>query len=154
MPLKNYTSQTPASRSIASIEQRLARFGARQIMKEYDGEGRCEKISFMLEERRGDRVIPVFYKLPAQLAACQERMLQDLSPRAKDETRKKIPIQAERTAWKILDDWVGAQLAMVELAQVEIQQIMLPYAYDPASDKTVWDRVKEKGIAGLLPAPK
>lgn len=154
MPLKNYTSTVPASRSIASIEARLAAHGAKQIMKEYDGSKRCEKISFMLEMRQGDRLVPVYYKLPANIPQCEQVMKADISPRARPETVKKIPAQAERTAWKILDDWIDAQLAMVDLAQVQLEQIMLPYMYDGVKDETVWDKVQKSGIAGLLPAPR
>jgi len=75
-------------------------------------------------------------------------------PHLGKQTKKKIPQQAERTAWKIVADWVDAQLAMVELAQVEILQVMLPYVYDPAKDQTLYEMAKAKGIAGFLPGPK
>lgn len=152
MPLKNYTSQVPASRSIAYIESKLAAHGARQIMKDYDADGRVSKVSFMIEHRFGDRLLPVFYKLPAQVDRCEQAMLAELGPRTRAETRKKIPAQAERTAWKIVSDWIDAQLAMVELAQVDLQQVMLPYTYSPEKDQTLYEMVQAKGVAGFLPS--
>lgn len=35
--------------------------------------------------------------------------------------------QAERAAWRIVKDWVEAQMALLESAQVEMDQIFLPY---------------------------
>ena len=150
MPLKNYTSTVPAARSITYIESCLTRSGARQIMKSYDNDGRTEAISFSIPLNGND----IFFKLPAKVEACTQVLLNDLSPRAKPDTRKKIPEQAERTAWKICSDWIEAQMAMVELAQVDVLEVFLPYMYDPKSDKTFYESAKAKGVAGFLPAPK
>jgi len=45
--IKNYTSQQEVSRSIESIERRLARFGAQDIIKSY-GNNTIESISFTM----------------------------------------------------------------------------------------------------------
>jgi hypothetical protein len=36
--------------------------------------------------------------------------------------------QAVRTAWRIVKDWVEAQMALVETQMVTTQQVFLPYA--------------------------
>lgn len=37
-------------------------------------------------------------------------------------------LQAVRTAWRIVKDWVEAQMALVETRMVTTQEVFLPYA--------------------------
>lgn len=148
--LKNYTSQVPASRSISYIEQKLAQNGARQILKTYDDNGRCSGICFVIPIDG----IDMPYKLPAKVAECEKVLTSNLTRRSKPEKRKKIPAQAERTAWKILSDWVEAQMAMIELAQVEPMEVFLPYVYDYQKEQTFFEAIKAKGYKVLLPSAK
>ena len=49
-------------------------------------------------------------------------------PKRKD--RSKIdtsPEQAERVAWRIVKDWLTAQLAILETEMVDVGQVFLPY---------------------------
>jgi hypothetical protein len=112
MALKNYTSMVQAGRSIACIEDKLVRHGARQILKEYTGDGKVAAISFIINYNGTE--LP--FHLPARIAAC-EKVLRSNVRRAREDTYKRIREQSERTAWKILADWVDAQMAMVELAR-------------------------------------
>lgn len=146
MPLKNYTSQVPAKRSIDYIETQLVKHGARSVLKIYNDNQRVSGICFTLPVNGNE--FP--YKLPARIEACEVVLKSNLGPRTRPETRKKIPEQAERTAWKILSDWVEAQMAMVELGQVEITEIMLPYLYDHKHDQTLYEKIKENNFKNLL----
>lgn len=38
--------------------------------------------------------------------------------------------QAERVSWRIIKDWVEAQIALVESSQAEMAQVFMPYATD------------------------
>jgi len=145
MALKNYTSQVPAMRSISYIETKLAQNGARQILKLYDDESRVMGICFIIPMNGLD--IP--YKLPANIKACENVLRANLSPRAKPETFQKIGQQAERTAWKILLDWVEAQMAMIELAQVDVMEVFLPYLYNHQKQQTYFEAIKERGYKAL-----
>jgi hypothetical protein len=68
-----------------------------------------------------------------------------MGPRTRPETKKKIPRQAERTAWKILSDWVEAQMAMIELSQIEITEVFLSYLYDHKTDQTFYEKQRNEG---------
>ena len=146
MPLKNYTSVVPASHSITYIERKLVQNGAKQILKEYDDAGRAIGITFFISV--DGKELP--FKLPAKIAECENVLRSNLSSRAKPETRKKIAPQAERTAWKILSDWVEAQMAMIELAQVEMMEVFLPYLYSHQKKQTFFELAKERGFNKLL----
>lgn len=150
MPLKNYTSQVAAAQSIAYIERNLVQRGAKQIMKTYDPQGRVDALHFIIPINGHD----VAFRLPARVDACERVLMADTSPRTKRETLKKIPEQAQRTAWKIASDWIEAQMAMIDLAQVEFAEVFLSYVYDPAKRQALYEQAKERGVAGFLPAPK
>ena len=143
-PIKNYTTEISAQKSQGEIEQALVRVGAERIMKEYkDG----KVVSFSFQITLPGSPVPVFFKLPAQVEACFEILWKEVgSTRAK---RAKWEMQAERTAWRIVRDWTLIQVAMIELKQAEFQQVFLPYVYDPDTNQTLYDRVKEKGISLL-----
>lgn len=145
--LKNYTSQVPVSRSVLYIEEMLVKNGARNILKEYDPSGRIDGICFLIPMNGRD----VPFRLPAQIANCERVLMSTLSRRARPETRKEIPKQAERTAWKILSDWVEAQMAMIELAQVEVMEVFMPYLYDPATRQTFYQANRADNFQKLLP---
>jgi len=148
MALKNYTSTVSVSRSISYIEEQLTKHGARQILKLYDEAGKVSGICFMMQ--LGGREVP--YKLPARLAECEKILRANMSRRARPETFKKLAEQAERTTWKIISDWIEAQMALIELSQVEMIEVFLPYLYDHQKQQTLFESMKAKGFKGLLPA--
>jgi len=148
MALKNYTSTVSAAKSISYIETKLAQHGARQILKLYDPVARVSGICFIVPINGVD--MP--FKLPARVDRCEKILSDNLSSRARPETHKKIGLQAERTAWKILSDWVEIQMSMIDLAQVELLEVFLPYIYDHSKQTTYFETLKEKGYKALLPA--
>jgi hypothetical protein len=46
----------------------------------------------------------------------------------KEKYEAKFFSQAERVSWRILKDWVEAQLALIESGQAEMGQVFMPYA--------------------------
>ena len=146
MTLMNYTSQTPASSSISYIETKLARRGAKQILKMYDPDARVEGIAFIIPVDGVD----MSFKLPAQVDACEQTLKASIR-RPRSDTYKRVAKQAERTAWKIVADWVDAQMAMIELSQVEFMQVFMPYLYCHAKQQTYFQMMKAKGFQKMLP---
>lgn len=145
MNLKNYTSEVPASRSMARIEECLVRAGATDISKKFE-EGICRAIRFRMPVNN----IPVFFELPARVDACFKVLWEEVKRPQKD-TRKKIEQQAERTAWKIVSDWTECQLSMIMLEQAEALQVFLPYVWDPAKEETFFEKLKKQNYKALLP---
>jgi hypothetical protein len=112
----------------------------------YDENKKINGIWFVMPT--GEKEIP--YKLPVRLAECEVVLKNNLGRRVRPETIKKIPQQAERTAWKILSDWVEAQMAMVELSQIEITEVFLSYIYDQKNDQTFYEKIKKNNFKNLL----
>lgn len=144
--IKNYTSSVPAVQSIAWIERRLSHHKASQILKEYDSEARVATIAFIVAIN-GTK-FP--FKLPARVYECEKILMAHIRrPRAN--TVKRVKEQAERTAWKIVADWVDVQLAMIELSQIDFMEVFLSYLYDPSKKQTYFEMIKERGFQKLLP---
>lgn len=138
--VKNYTSTVPANRSVQHIEDRLVKHNAKNILKLY--EDQClVGVAFIIPNNGKD--IP--FKLPARIDRVEAR-LRSVIKRPRKGTLGKLKEQAARTAWKLLADWVDIQLSLVELDQVEMLEIFMPYIYDSEKDKTFFERMKDSGF--------
>ena len=124
MPLLNYTSKTPAHQSIAEISRMLAKAGAKQIMHDYDGAGNIVALSFSLE-LEGQRI---YFRLPSDWHPVQV-LLSNVTVKS-HVSRQWLSSEehARDVAWRIVKDWVEAQLAIIETRMVTTAQVFLPYA--------------------------
>lgn len=119
MALLNYTTTVDAIKTAGEIEVILIKGGAKAIQKEIDN-GKVVSIKFIVDSPIG--TIPI--ELPVQIAAVAEILRQQ----KKNNPRIKTSLdQAERTAWRCLKDWVEAQMALIEIGMVSIDQVFLPY---------------------------
>ena len=144
--LKNYTSKVDASISIGKIERTLMRMGANRIIKDYDRDLDCVS-SIMFEIDMGG--VNTVFKLPSKVDRCFS-VINRKRKRKTDDGAKRDMEQAERTAWKILYEWVEVQAALIFLDQADFQEIFLPYAYNPILEKTLYEIASENGIGKLL----
>ncbi len=126
MPLLNYTTKVSVFTTIGEIQQQLVKHGARKIMQEYDDQGRIISLLFTIDTPLGSRCI----RMPANVTAVQVVL-----------ERQKVRFdadQAERVAWRIVKDWIEAQMAILESQMVQIDQIFLPYMVNKEG-KTVYE---------------
>jgi len=115
--LKNYTSDVDCYKSLGEIQSALAKAGASKIMIDYDA-GKPIAVTFAMNTAQGPRG----FLLPACFEGT-ERVFQ----------KQRIKIdreQIERTAWRNVRDWVLAQIALVESADIQIDQVFMPYLTD------------------------
>ena len=144
--LKNYTSEVPAVRSIQRIEDMLITNGARQVLKDFDPDTRqLSGLAFIIPVNGTD----VPFRLPARIDRV-EAILRSQRRRPPTETQARtIREQAQRTAWKILCDWVDAQMALVQLQQVDVCEVFLAYVYDVRKQQTYYERIAAGGFKAL-----
>ena len=141
--VKNYTSTVPASRSVLHIEERLVLHGASNILKLYEDK-HLSGVAFLLEVN--GKQIP--FRLPARINNV-EKQLQAKIKRPRPGTVQHIREQAERTAWKLLADWVDIQLSLVELDQVQFLEVFLPFVYDHSKQQTFFEKLEQTGFKQL-----
>lgn len=119
MALLNYSTTVPVSRTIGQVHALLVEAGARQIMTTYSDVGTPTGVSFAIVIADGSRA----FTLPVQV----ERVAAVLKRDRKVPPRYKTPEQAERVGWRIVKDWLEAQLALLKTEMVTFEEIMLPY---------------------------
>jgi hypothetical protein len=137
MNLRNYTSGSPVDRSVSLIEKKLVESGARHISKEYD-RGMLVGITFAICDANS-KMVPI--RLPANIERCEQLFSAEVK-RPRKGTKDKIRQQAERTAWKLLADWVDVQCSMIMLQQAEPLEIFLPYLFDGNLGQTFFQALK------------
>lgn len=143
MPILNYTTDVPAERSINQIQNMLTKKGARRIMTENDGEGNVIGFAFQIIGPDG----MMSFKMPVNVEAVYKVLIKNKNYRGwNDEARYKENnmAQAQRVAWRILKDWIEAQMAILETEMVTLDQVFLPYAVTRLG-KTLYEEMKESG---------
>lgn len=144
MNLKNYTSTVPVERSVAQIERRLVAHGAHDILKLYEDK-KLTGIAF-ITTIEGQK-IP--FRIPARVENVRKSMVSSLK-RPRKGSVDRASDQAERTAWKLLADWVDIQVSLLELNQAKFMEVFLPYMYDHNKKRTLFERMESDGIKNLL----
>ena len=116
MPLKNYASTSSLSNIFNAIDKVLVSHGAKQIVKDYDDNGKISSISFIIQTAKGNLSI----RLPARYDQV-ERIFEEQGIRYK-------PEQPYRTAWATIRDWIDVQMALIDWEMVKFEEVFLPYA--------------------------
>ena len=137
MAILNYTTTVDVFKTVSEIEYILVKHKAKSIVKIYEGES-ITGLSFLIDT--GWQQIPV--RLPVKVDECMEVLKRE----KKNSSRSSIKAtreQAERVAWRILKDWVEAQMALLDIEMVRFEEIFLPYI-ETKNGRTVYERLEEK----------
>lgn len=157
--LKNYTSEVPTSQTIYRIEQVLIRCGVTGITKEYGPQAEITAIRFHIPIMGRETTI----RLPANIEKALDALWLDYVdgdqvsadgqaidyPRNKKKVRNDFLAQAERTAWRLIQDWVEVQMSMIAMQQAETAEVFMSYIWD--GKQTLYSRIKDSGFRALLP---
>ena len=145
MPILNYTTSIDTEKTIGEIQKKLSKAGAQAVLTEYDSEQVVSAVSFRMLCRGS----MIFFRLPAQLDRIYVLLQRDNKVPRKLKTRE----QAARVAWRIIKDWIEAQLAIVEAEQAEMVEVFLPYAQHPATGKTLYEHFETENFTLLEHKP-
>ena len=149
MRIKNYTTEINVLKTIGEIEKMLIEYGAHGIHKYYDEERNPSALIFEMTTKKG---LTIPFKLPVSVEKWVQMINRFVSKGKLPRRFKDSKEKALKVGWRVVKDWVDAQLTIVESEAVEIEQVLLPYAYDQRNDKTVYERFKENPTL-FLPAP-
>jgi len=144
MPIKNYTTEVDAGKTCGEITGILASKGARRVQIDYDESSQPASVSFVYLVYN----MPVFFKLPCNV----DGVLKCLK------TQKGVPYscqnreQARRVGWRILKNWLEAQIAIVEAGAAQFSEVFLPYAVH-RDGKTMFQLFDEEYQQKALPEP-
>lgn len=143
--LLNYTTKVPVDRTVQEMQTMLGRAGARRVAVEWDDGIPCA-LSFTLNGPHGERL----YTLPCDVDAA-ERVLtaQHSAGTITSHHSPRTRAQAEKVAWRVLKDWLEAQLALIQTTMASMDQVMLPYVHVDR-DLTLYDAWRERETLALL----
>jgi hypothetical protein len=145
MPILNYTTTISVERSVAEISTILAAHGATSILIDYGEDRLPAALAFRISTQFGDRR----FALPANVSGV-EAVLTRQRVRARS-VAARAESHAARVAWRIVKDWVEAQMAFVESGQAAFEQVMLPYMLGKG-ERTVYQVMRDQHLA--LEAPR
>ena len=137
MAILNYTTSIKTEKTVSEIQKRLAAAKAQAVLSEYDDNGITVAMSFKIRTSTGTAT----FRLPANI----EGVYQALKRNRKVPNRLKTYEQASRVSWRILKDWIEAQLAIVEAEMVDMVEVFLPYVQDE-SGQTLYEAIKSGGF--------
>jgi hypothetical protein len=120
MAILNYTTKIDPIKTIATIQQTLVKHGAKKIVTDYDNSGLPIGVTFYFEINNR----PILFALPCNW----EGVLKALTKDSKISKSMLTKEQALRVSWRILKDWVEAQMAIVEAQLASVPEVFLPYA--------------------------
>lgn len=145
----NYSTQVPPERTVGEITSLLVRKGAKSITSDFHEDGRVKAVSFIMLVGG----LPTRFLLPVNVSGVARVMLRDKPHKpshriSRGAYEKKTEQQAEWVAWRILKDWVEAQMALIESGQAEAAQVFMPYA--TAQDgRTMYELFVENNVKQL-----
>ena len=128
MPLLNYTTKVSAEKTASEIISLLSKKGATQVMMEFGDAGQPVGLKWRVDSPRG----ALGFALPINPEAVHKVLTAERVLVTNDQARKE---QALRTAWRIVKEWVAAQMALIETGMVEMEEVFLPYML--SGDRTV-----------------
>ncbi len=140
----DYTTEVPVIRTLAQIEDALAKGGASSVTKKYDDNGMPIAVEFEIQTKFGVRSI----RLPANVQAIYYILAGD---GYQNETNKaRLQQRANKIAWRIILRWVQAQMAIIQTEMVDLSEVLLPYMIT-SGNKTMYQELVDRQL--LLPAP-
>lgn len=145
MGLLNYTTEVAVNKTLGEITSLLVQAGAQAIMQEFDGCGNVTSLRFKIKTQFG----PMGFTLPADVRATANVLNQQVKDRKIPRRFHNDLDQARRVAWRIMKQWLEAQLALIETGQASIQQIFLAYMHTPTGE-TLYERLTANKFDTLL----
>ena len=133
MAILNYTTSIQSEKTASEIQKKLAIAGAQAVLSEYDNVGIMCAMSY--------RINNIFFRLPINIDGVYTAMQKD----NKVPKRLKTYEQASRVAWRIIKDWIEAQVAIIQAGQADLVQVFLPYAQNHEG-KTIYEAIKDNGF--------
>lgn len=134
----NYTTSVEADKTAYECLDLLAQFGASQVSITFRDDKMPDGLSFVLMTRWGKRGFSLTVDADATFKVLNKRA--DEGKIKRWYARKE---QADRVAWRVMKDWLEAQLALIEAGLMSAERVLSPYMLVDAG-KTMLDIYAEQ----------
>lgn len=144
--IENYTTKIAATKTAGEIQELLAAHGVSKIMLEY-ADGRPVGVTFSANTEFGERT----FRLPVDVDAMHQLLIREKragrlpgisEPLSQDRNH------AERVAWRVIAEWLRAQMTLVASRMASLEQTMLPYLLVDR-DHTLYAAYRDQGLKEL-----
>lgn len=143
--IANKTTTVPSEKTVMEIQSMLASMHASSLMIDY-ADGKPQSIAFKIV--RNGR--PISFRLPANWQGILTAMKKDKSvPR-----KLCCEDQARRVSWRVIRDWLRAQLTLIEAGAATIEEVMLPWAVTTNGMTVAHQLLSGPNSLLSLPSPK
>lgn len=135
----NYTTKIPASRTAAECLHLLAEAGAHAVSVSYANK-EPSGLAFRLDTAGGRRDFNLPVDMMAMRAVINKALHADRPHVSLAEfDRMLTAAHARNVAWRVVRDWLEAQLALIAAQMATLDQVMLPYL-EVAPGESLFDR--------------
>jgi hypothetical protein len=144
----NYTTKIPVHQTVVECQSILAVAGASSAQVRFE-DGQPAGLGFSLKTPHGVRE----FTLPVNIDGMQ-RVLEaaerdgDFASLRKKQGAFASREQAARVAWRVVKDWLEANLALIAAQMATIDEVMLPYLHVDG-EKTLWQAYREREQAAI-----
>lgn len=114
----NYTTKVPTSRTLAEVQDLLAQHGADAVAITYR-DRRPAGVRFVYDGQT--------FELPADTDAMAALLAKSTPNGGVSLAVYRSPEHAERVCWRVVKDWIAAQMALIAARQATLDEVMLPY---------------------------
>lgn len=147
----NYTTKVAAAQTVGECQQILAQAGASSVAVHYEG-GSPAGLSFALKTPHGLRN----FTLPVNVDGIQKVLVKaNQAGRLRSDGHKSASFEsrehAANVAWRVVKDWLEANLALIAAGMAGLDEVMLPYLH-VAPEKTLYAAYRERETALELAA--
>ena len=138
------TTTVSVEKTMMEIEKLLADAGATQTMRENDKRHRPCGMSFQIETPDG--LVP--FRLPVNIDAVYQLLLAERRNNWEQWVQERVDAQAQRTAWRIIREWVHVQTTLIQTQMVTVTEVFMPYMLSDGN-QTLYERLMEHGMKAL-----
>jgi hypothetical protein len=147
----NYTTKVPVTQSVTECQSALAAAGAASVAVHFD-DGCPAGLSFTLKTPHGVRnfILPVTIDgVHLMLTALDKAGKLPAAGGGKGRGRDLYQSRdhAARVAWRVMKDWIEANLARIAARMATLDEVMLPYLVVNEDDRTLWQAYQDRESA-------
>ena len=153
----NYTTTIPVHQTVIECQSILAASGASSASVHFE-DGQPSGLSFSLKTPHGQRNFTLPVNVDGMHAVLRKAAKSGGSLQALHTSRAKLDFYTSKehagaVAWRVVKDWLEANLALIAAQMATIDEVMLPYLHVEVGgeEKTLFEHYKAQEQAALLP---
>lgn len=143
----NFTTKIPAAQTVGECQSILAASGAASVAVHYE-DGEPAGLSFALKTPHGPRNFTLPVNVDGMHAVLRKATGRGGSIAEMHISRTRMDYYGSRehaikVAWRVVKDWLEANLALIAAQMATLTEVMLPYVHVDDS-RTLWEAYQER----------